>query len=245
MDFQALAHRQQFAFTIIYHYIFPQITMGLGLLIFLLKSKSLLTGDETANRAVRFWTKVLGVSFIMGVVTGIPMEFQFGTNWARFSATAGGVIGQTLGMEGVFAFFLESAFLYALLYGEKRLGQFGHWVAAFLVFVGAWLCAYFIVCTNAWMQHPVAFEILPDHRIALTSIWGLLNNPWAIVEYFHVVVGTVITGCFLMASLAGYYLLRGHHLDLAQMPGSVRFRRIHREHHGRRAHGRSGRQAGL
>ena len=203
MDLVALLHRRQFAFTVSYHYIFPQITMGLALLIFLLKTMSL-RGDETANRAVRFWTKILGVTFAMGVVTGIPMEFQFGTNWSRFSAAAGGVIGQTLAMEGTFAFFLEASFLYFLLYGEKRLGQRGHWVASLMVFVGSWLSGYFIVCTNAWMQHPVAYEILPDHRIVLTSLWGLLNNPWALTQYFHVMVGTVITASFLMACLGSY-----------------------------------------
>ena len=216
MDPAALMNRLQFAFTIIYHYIFPQITMGLTLLIFLMKTMALLSGNETTNRALRFWMKILGLTFIMGVVTGIPMEFQFGTNWSRFSALAGGVIGQTLAMEGMFAFFLESAFLYMLLYGEERLGQFGHWVASLLVFAGAWLSGYFIVCTNAWMQHPVAYRILPDHRLALTSLSGLLNNPWAIVQYAHVAIGTVITGSFLMACLASFYLLRDQHADVAR-----------------------------
>ncbi len=216
MDPAALMNRLQFAFTIIYHYIFPQITMGLTLLIFLLKTMALLSGNETANRAVRFWMKILGVTFLMGVVTGIPMEFQFGTNWSRFSALAGGVIGQTLAMEGMFAFFLEAAFIYLLLYGEKRLGPLGHWMASLLVFAGAWLSGYFIVCTNAWMQHPVAYQILPDHRIALTSLSGLLTNPWAIIQYAHVAIGTVITGSFLMACLASFYLLRDQHADVAR-----------------------------
>ena len=210
MDLVALLHRRQFAITISYHYLFPQITMGLALLIFLLKTMAI-RGDETANRAVRFWTKILGVTFAMGVVTGIPMEFQFGTNWARFSAAAGGVIGQTLAMEGVFAFFLEAAFIYHLLYGEQRLGQRAHWLASLMVFVGSWLSGYFIVCTNAWMQHPVAYQILPDHRIVLTSLRGLLTNPWAVVQYSHVMVGTVITASFLMACLGSYYLLRDEH----------------------------------
>ena len=150
-------HRLHFAFTIIYHYISPQLTMGLGLLIFVLKTWAL-RGDSTANKAVRFWAKIFGVAFVMGVVTGIPMAFQFGTNWARFSEASGGIIGQTLAMEGVFAFFLESTFLYLLLFGERRLGPRGHWWAALLVFAGTWLSGYFIVCTNAWMQHPVGYE---------------------------------------------------------------------------------------
>src|SRR5271170_3153553 len=215
MDLVALLHRRQFAITLTYHYIFPQITMGLALLIFILKTMAL-RGDETANRSVRFWSKILGVTFAMGVVTGIPMEFQFGTNWSRFSAIAGGVIGQTLAMEGTFAFFLEAAFLYFLLYGEKRLGQRGHWMASLMVFIGTWLSGYFIVCTNAWMQHPVAYQILPDHRIVLTSLSGLLTNPWALIQYSHVMVGTTIAASFLMACLGSFYLLRNDHDAVAR-----------------------------
>jgi cytochrome d ubiquinol oxidase subunit I len=105
----------------------------------------------------------------MGVVTGIPMEFQFGTNWSRFSEAAGGVIGQTLALEGVYSFFLESTFLGLFLYGEKLLGRIGHWVAAFLVFLGSWLSGFFIIATNAWMQHPVGYTVGPDGKIALES----------------------------------------------------------------------------
>src|SRR5271155_997098 len=115
-------HRLQFAFTVTFYYLFPQLTMGLALLIVILKTLALRTGDEHYNRAARFWAHIFGINFVMGVVTGIPMEFQFGTNWAQFSRAAGGVIGQTLAMEGVFSFFLESTFLGLFLYGEKRLG---------------------------------------------------------------------------------------------------------------------------
>ncbi len=203
-------HRLHFAFTIIYHYIFPQLTMGLGLLIFVLKTWAL-RGDSTANKAVRFWAKIFGVAFVMGVVTGIPMEFQFGTNWARFSQASGGIIGQTLAMEGVFAFFLESTVLYLLLFGERRLGPRGHWWAALLVFAGTWLSGYFIVCTNAWMQHPVGYEQAPDGAYELTSVWALLTNPWVFPQYLHVMLGSVITASFVMASIASFYLLRGEH----------------------------------
>src|ERR1700690_3798932 len=134
--------RLQFAFTITFHYIFPQLTMGLALLIFILKTAALRTGDETWNHAARFWAKIFGISFALGVVTGIPMEFQFGTNWAQFSKAAGGVIGQTLAMEGVFSFFLESSFLGLFIFGEKRLGPGAHWWAAFLVFLGAWMSGF-------------------------------------------------------------------------------------------------------
>src|SRR5258706_15537507 len=132
-------HRWHFAFTVTYHYIFPQLTMGLALLIVVLKTLALRSGNEHYNRSVRFWAKIFGINFGMGVVTGIPMEFQFGTNWAQFSKAAGGVIGQTLAMEGMFSFFLESSFLGVFLFGEQRLGRIGHWWSAFLLWLGSWL----------------------------------------------------------------------------------------------------------
>src|ERR1700693_6044507 len=125
MDSTLDIHRLQFAFTITFHYIFPQLTMGLALLVFILKTLAVRTGHEHYNDAARFWARIFGINFALGVVTGIPMEFQFGTNWAVFSRTAGSVIGQTLAMEGIFSFFLESSFLGLLLYGERRLGRLG------------------------------------------------------------------------------------------------------------------------
>jgi cytochrome bd ubiquinol oxidase subunit I len=200
-------HRLHFAFTITFHYLFPQLTMGLALLIVILKTVALRSEDEHYNRASRFWAKIFGITFAVGVVTGIPMEFQFGTNWAEFSKTAGGVIGQTLAMEGLFSFFLESTFLGLFLFGEKRLGRIGHWFSAVLVFVGSWLSGYLIVATNAWMQHPTGYRLLPNNEIALSSFWGLVLNPWALAQYAHTMLGAVQTGCFVMAAVGSFYLL--------------------------------------
>src|SRR6201987_1116846 len=154
--------------------------MGLALLLLILKTAALRTGDQGYNRAVRFWARIFAINFALGVVTGIPMEFQFGTNWAAFSRSSGGVIGQTLAMKGVFSFFLESSFLGLMLFGEKRFGRIGHWVAGFLVFLGSWMSGYLIVATDAWMQHPTGYRMLPDGQIALASFWQLLLNPWAL-----------------------------------------------------------------
>jgi cytochrome d ubiquinol oxidase subunit I len=181
--------------------------MGLSLLIVILKTIALRTGDEHFNKAARFWAKIFGINFAIGVVTGIPMEFQFGTNWAEFSKSAGGVIGQTLAMEGVFSFFLESTFLGLFLYGEKKLGRVGHWWAALLVFVGSWLSGYLIVATDAWMQHPTGFALNDKHEIVLTSFWGLLLNKWALWQYAHNMLGAVQTGCFVMAAVGAFYIL--------------------------------------
>ena len=130
MDTSTILSRLQFAFTIAYHYLFPQFTMGLALLLVVLKILYLARKDERYNNAVHFWGKIFAITFIMGVVTGIPMEFQFGTNWAPFSRFAGGVIGQTLALEGVFAFFAESSFLGLFLDGEGRVGRRGTWLAS-------------------------------------------------------------------------------------------------------------------
>jgi cytochrome d ubiquinol oxidase subunit I len=202
-----LMDRLQFAFTISFHYLFPQLTMGLGLLIVILKGLSLRKKDERYNLAAKFWAKIFAVNFAVGVVTGIPMEFQFGTNWAKFSTFAGGVIGQTLAMEGVFAFFLESSFLGLFLFGEKKLGPKGHLLAAVAVWLGSWLSGYLIVVTNAWMQHPVAYLVAADGSVHLKDFWGLMFNPWGGWQYVHTMTGSVVTAAFVMTSVGAYYLL--------------------------------------
>ena len=166
-----------------------------------------MTTHTTRRRA--FWARIFGINFVMGVVTGIPMEFQFGTNWSHFSRFAGGVIGQTLAMEGVFAFFLESAFLGLFLYGEKRLSPRAHWWSAVAVFLGSWLSGFFIIATDAWMQHPVGFVGAKDGSVQLSSFWELVLNPWAWWQYAHNMGGAVITGAFVMASVGAFYLLWG------------------------------------
>ena len=207
MDHALVIHRLHFAFTVTFHYLFPQLTMGLAPLIVVLKTLALRTGNEVYNQAARFWAKIFGINFIMGVVTGIPMEFQFGTNWSHFSRVTGGVIGQPLVMEGVFSFFLESAFLGLFLYGEKRLGPRRHWWSALLVFLGSWLSGFFIIVTDAWMQHPVAYERMADGGYQISSFWGLLFNPWALLQYAHNMSGAVITAAFVMSAVGAYYLV--------------------------------------
>ena len=209
MDSALLVDRIHFAFTVTFHYLFPQLTMGLALLIVVLKTIALRRNDEAYNQAARFWARIFGINFVMGVVTGIPMEFQFGTNWSHFSRFAGGVIGQTLAMEGLFAFFLESAFLGLFLYGEKRLSPRAHWWSAVAVFLGSWLSGFFIIATDAWMQHPVGFVGAKDGSLQLSSFWELVLNPWAWWQYAHNMGGAVITGAFVMASVGAFYLLWG------------------------------------
>ena len=206
-----LYDRLQFAFTATFHYLFPQLTMGLALLLLYLRSRAIVTGDNHYRQAARFWTKVFALSFAFGVVTGIPLEFQFGTNWAKFSNFAGGVIGQTLAMEGMFAFFLESSFLGMLLFGDKRFSERLQWFATLMLFLGSWLSGYFILATNAWMQHPVAYTVAPDGRLFVNSLSGLLTNPWLFWQFTHNMTAAVVTASFVMAALGAFYLLSGRH----------------------------------
>ncbi|HEV8551610.1 MAG TPA: cytochrome ubiquinol oxidase subunit I [Polyangiaceae bacterium] len=216
MDDPSLWHRLQFAFTIVYHYLFPQLTMGLALHLVLWKWRALRRGDAPSSEAARFWARIFGVNFAFGVVTGVPMEFQFGTNWARFSAYSGGVIGQTLALEGMFAFFLESMLVAGLVWGEKRLGPRVHFWVTVGVFVGSWLSGYFIVTTNAFMQHPVGHAVDAQGRLVLAEMASYLLNPWALVEYAHTMVAAVVTASFVVAAVGAYYLLRGAHRVAAE-----------------------------
>ncbi len=215
MTDELLWHRIQFAFTITYHYLFPQLTMGLALLIVIFKAVAVRKGDERYNEVARFWARIFGFNFAMGVVTGIPLEFQFGTNWARFSNYAGEIIGQTLAMEGVFAFILESAFLGLFLFGEKRLGPRGHLATAIALFLGSWLSGYFIIVTNAFMQHPVGHTVGQDGKLHLKDFWEFLFNPWALWQYAHNMTASVITASFVVSAVGAYWSLMGKHTEHA------------------------------
>ncbi|MGA9450157.1 MAG: cytochrome ubiquinol oxidase subunit I [Verrucomicrobiia bacterium] len=209
--------RLQFAFTITYHYLFPQLTMGLAWIIVYFKWRHLRTGDEHFGNAARFWARIFGINFAVGVVTGIPMEFQFGTNWADFSKFSGNIIGQTLAMEGMFAFFLESAMIGAMVWGEKRLGPRKHFLATLGVALGSWLSGYFILATNAFMQHPVGYSLAADGTLRLKSFAELLLNPWAVIMFLHNQCAALVTGSFVVAAVGAFYALRGKHPKQASL----------------------------
>jgi cytochrome d ubiquinol oxidase subunit I len=213
-----LWHRLQFAFTAVFHYLFPQLTLGLALLIVVLKVIHLRRGDAGAGYgdAARFWIRIFGINFVVGVVTGIPMEFQFGTNWARFTHDAGGVIGQTLALEGMFAFFLESSFLGVLVWGEKKVGPRLHFAAAVALLVGSWLSGYFIVATNGFLQHPVGYMQDADGSLSLTSFWTLVLNPWSLWQYAHALTAAIVTASFVVCAVGAYWVLSGVHAGPAR-----------------------------
>jgi cytochrome d ubiquinol oxidase subunit I len=206
-------HRVQFGFTIAFHYLFPQLTMGLALLIAVMKGMALRTGQARWSQAARFWAGIFAVNFAVGVVTGIPMEFQFGTNWARFSRFSGGVIGQTLAMEGLFAFFLESSVLGLVLYGQKKLGERNHFYASVLLWLGSWMSGFFIVVTNAFMQHPTGYVMDAKGNLQLSDFWAFVLNPWGLWEYAHTMTASVVTAGFVVAGVGAYWALRGVHAE--------------------------------
>jgi len=217
MDDTIFWSRLQFAFTISYHYLFPQLTMGLAWIIVYFKWRHLRSGDERFGNAARFWAKIFGLNFAVGVVTGIPMEFQFGTNWAGFSKFSGNVIGQTLAMEGMFAFFLESAMIGAMVWGEKRLGPRSHFIATVGVALGSWISGFFILTTNAFMQHPAGYSVAADGSLRLGSVSEFLLNPWGMVMFAHNQCAALVTGSFVVAAVGAMYALRGRHAEYASI----------------------------
>jgi cytochrome d ubiquinol oxidase subunit I len=231
MSDNVLIDRLQFTLTVTFHYLFPIITMGLALFVAWMKTVSYLGRENhrfpllrktEAERAAyesasRFWAKIFAVNFAFGVVTGIPLEFQFGTNWAKFSNYAGGVIGQTLALEGVFAFFAESVFLGIFLAGRERVSPRVHWLSSLFIWGGSWLSGFFIIATNAWMQHPVAYSHGPNGVVQLDSFWGLLTNPWLPWQYLHTMSGAAITGSFILASAGALFLLLDRHREFSKI----------------------------
>ncbi|VVM06199.1 cytochrome bd ubiquinol oxidase subunit I [Methylacidimicrobium cyclopophantes] len=207
--------RLQFAFTVGFHYLFPQLTMGLALFLALFQTSAIVRKDPLADRALRFWSKIFAIPFVFGVVTGIVLEFEFGTNWSSFSRFSGETVGQLLALEGTFAFFLESSFLGILLFGRKRVGKGLQLLAAWMVFLGTWLSGYFIILADAWMQHPVGFSVGPDGIAHLTSLRALLFNPWAFHQYAHNMAASVVTASFVVAAVGAFYLLSGLHREAA------------------------------
>jgi len=211
------AHRVQFAFTVMFHYLFPILTMGLGSFLALLATLHLWTGQERYAVAARFWTRIFVVSFALGVVTGIPLEFEFGTNWSRFASFGGGIFGQMLPLEGVYAFFLESGFIGLFLFGAGRVHRVIHWLAGLGVAFGSLLSGYFIVAADAWMQHPVGFTQDASGAIQLQSFWKVLFNPYAGWQFAHTINGALLTAAFVLAAVGAFYSLMGWHRDFARL----------------------------
>ena len=218
MDVEILS-RLQFALTIAFHYIYPPLSIGLGLLLVLMEAIYLRTRDPLWQQITRFWVRIFGLTFAMGVATGIVMEFEFGTNWAAYSRFVGDVFGSALAAEGIFAFFLESGFLALLLFGWDRVGPRVHFLSTVMVCLGAHFSAIWIVVANSWMQTPAGYHLVgtPPHvRAEITDFWAMVFNPSSMDRLTHTVLGAWQAGAFLVLSVAAWYLLRGRHLPFAR-----------------------------
>lgn len=213
-----LLSRIQFAFTIAFHYLFPPLSIGLGVMLVAMEGLWLTTGRQLYHQMARYWTKVFALTFAMGVATGIVMEFEFGTNWAAYSRYVGDVFGSALAAEGLFAFFLESGFLAILLFGWDKVKPVTHFLATCLVCLGAHFSAIWIVVALSWQQTPAGYHIVGDGldaRAEITSFREMVFNPSSMERLFHVLCGAWQAGAFLVISVSAYYLLRGKHREFA------------------------------
>ena len=232
MDVEILS-RIQFAFTVMFHYIYPPLSIGLGVILVIMESMWLKTGNVRYHNMARYWTRVFGLTFAIGVATGIVLEFEFGTNWAAYSRFVGDVFGSALAAEGIFAFFLESGFLAILLFGWNKVGPKMHFFATVMVCLGAHFSAVWIVVANSWMQTPAGFSIeymgqimspgfvptadqILHSRAVIHDFWAMVFNPSAMDRLSHVIVGCWQAGAFLVISISAFYLLRGRHTDFAK-----------------------------
>jgi cytochrome bd ubiquinol oxidase subunit I len=209
--------RLQFAVTALYHFLFVPLTLGLSLLLAIMESVYLMTGREIWRDATRFWGKLFGINFAMGIATGITMEFQFGTNWAYYSHYVGDIFGAPLAIEGLMAFFLESTFVGLFFFGWDRLPKLGHLAVTWLVAIGSNLSALWILIANGWMQHPIGAVFNPaTMRMELTSFWDLVFNPVAQAKFVHTVGAGYVTGSMFVVAISSYYLLRGRFAAFAK-----------------------------
>ena len=211
--------RIQFAFTVGFHYIYPPLSIGLGLILVLFESLYLKTKNEDYHQLARFWTKIFAITFGIGVATGIVMEFEFGTNWATYSRFVGDIFGSALAAEGIFAFALESGFLGILLFGWNRVPKWVHLVSTIGVFLGSMFSAVWIVVANSWQQTPAGFHIVGkgfSARAEITDFWQMVFNPSSVDRLTHTWIGAFLAGSFLVLSVHAYYILKGKHLDISK-----------------------------
>lgn len=218
MDVEILA-RLQFAFTIAFHYIYPPLSIGLGVIMVIMEGMYIKTKNPLYEKMTKFWVKVFALTFAIGVATGIVMEFEFGTNWATYSRYVGDVFGSALAAEGIFAFFLESGFLAILVFGWDKVKPPMHFFSTIMVACGAMFSAIWIVVANSWMQTPAGFHIVGEGinaRAEITDFWAMVFNPSSVDRLLHTISGCWLAGAFLVISVAAYYLLKKRHIEFAK-----------------------------
>lgn len=214
-----LLSRIQFGLTISFHYIFPPLSIGLGMILVLMEALYLKTRNPLYQQMTRFWVRIFGLTFALGVATGVVMEFQFGTNWATYSRFVGDVFGSALAAEGIFAFFLESGFLAILLFGWDKVSPRVHMLSTIMVALGAHFSAIWIVVADSWMQTPAGFHVVQAAlrpRAEITDFWAMVFNPSSVIRLAHTILGAWQTGAFFVLSVSAYYLLRRRHQEFAR-----------------------------
>ncbi|MVO07618.1 cytochrome ubiquinol oxidase subunit I [Flavobacterium sp. TP390] len=218
MDVEILA-RIQFAFTIAFHYIYPPLSIGIGLLMVIMEGLYLKTRKKEYEILTRFWLKIFAITFGIGVATGIIMEFEFGTNWAIYSKYVGDIFGSALAAEGLFAFGLESTFLGILLFGWNRVSPRVHFISTVGVFLGSMFSAVWIVVANSWQQTPAGYHIVGEGihaRAEVTDFWAMVFNPSSLDRIIHVWQGAFLAGAFMVLSVHAYYLRKGRYTDISK-----------------------------
>lgn len=211
--------RLQFAITNIFHYFYPPFSIGLGIFLVITEGLYLKTKDLIWLQITRYWTRIFALTFTIGVATGIPMEFQFGTNWANYSRYVGDVFGSALAAEGIFAFFLESGFLAIVLFGSGKVSAKFHYFATIMVCLGAHFSAIWIVVANAWMQTPAGFQIVTGPngiRAEIVDFWAMVFNPSSMIRLTHVIMGCWLAGMFLVLSVSAWYILKKKNIEFAE-----------------------------
>ena len=211
MEFLFLS-RLQFAVATLFHFIFVPLTLGLSLLIAIIETRYVMTGDETYLQMAKFWGKMFLINFALGVVTGLTLEFQFGTNWGPFSIFVGNIFGPILAFETTSSFFLESVFLGIWIFGWNRVSKGFHAFCMWVVFVASTLSAYWIIVANAWMQHPVGYKMV-EGKAVLTDFTAVLFQEFAILQVLHVLSGAYVLTAFFVMSISAYHLLKKQHTD--------------------------------
>jgi cytochrome bd ubiquinol oxidase subunit I len=218
MDVEILA-RIQFAFTIAFHYIYPPLSIGIGLIMVIFEGLYLKTGKNEYEVLTRFWLKIFAITFGIGVATGIIMEFEFGTNWAVYSRYVGDIFGSALAAEGLFAFGLESTFLGILIFGWNRVSPRVHFISTIGVFLGSMFSAVWIVVANSWQQTPAGYHIVGEGfnaRAEVTDFWAMVFNPSSVDRIIHVWQGAFLAGAFMVLSVHAYYIRKGKYLELSK-----------------------------
>ena len=215
--------RWQFGITTVYHFIMVPLTIGLGLLVAVMQTLWYRTGQDHYLRMTKFWGKLFGINFALGVTTGLTMEFQFGTNWAYYSHYVGDIFGAPLAIEGLMAFFLESTFLGLWIFGWGRIPKKMHLAALWAAVIGSIVSAYFIIAANSWMQHPVGVEMGADGRPVMTDVWAVLTNNTALAAYTHTIFGALVVAGMFLLGISWYHLWRRRHdgIDTTDASGRV------------------------